>query len=79
MPYKEKSKYDDFQMLTLIAKNSGIPKIIIDEAIIIIINFPMRKHFAVSIEMIYPTASIIFHLVKIKIHEHLKNCYNLLS
>lgn len=33
MPYKEKSKYDDFQMITLIAKNSGIPKIIIDEAI----------------------------------------------
>jgi transcription initiation factor TFIIB len=33
MPYKEKSKYDDFQKITLIAKNSGIPKIIIDEAI----------------------------------------------
>lgn len=33
MPYKEKSKYDDFQIITLIAKNSGIPKIIIDDAI----------------------------------------------
>uniref|UniRef100_A0A6C0KL89 Transcription factor TFIIB cyclin-like domain-containing protein n=1 Tax=viral metagenome TaxID=1070528 RepID=A0A6C0KL89_9ZZZZ len=33
MPYKEKSKYDDFQMITLIAKNSNIPKIIIDDAI----------------------------------------------
>jgi transcription initiation factor TFIIB len=33
MPYREKSKYDDFQIITLIAKNSGIPKIIIDDAI----------------------------------------------
>ena len=33
MPYKEKSKYDDFQIITIIARNSGIPKIIIDDAI----------------------------------------------
>ena len=33
MPYKEKSKYDDFQIITMIAKNAGIPKIIIDDAI----------------------------------------------
>lgn len=33
MPYKEKSRYDDFQIITLIAKNAGIPKIIIDDAI----------------------------------------------
>ena len=33
MPYKEKSKYDDFQTITMIAKNAGIPKIIIDDAI----------------------------------------------
>lgn len=33
MPYKEKSKYDDFQIITLIAKNANIPKIIIDDAI----------------------------------------------
>ena len=33
MPYKEKSRYDDFQIITLIAKNAGIPKIIVDEAI----------------------------------------------
>jgi transcription initiation factor TFIIB len=33
MPYKEKSKYDDFQLITLTAKNSNIPKIIIDDAI----------------------------------------------
>uniref|UniRef100_A0AB39J7G7 Transcription Initiation Factor Tfiiib n=1 Tax=Florenciella sp. virus SA2 TaxID=3240092 RepID=A0AB39J7G7_9VIRU len=33
MPYKEKSKYDDFQLINLIAKNAGIPKIITDDAI----------------------------------------------
>lgn len=33
MPYKEKSRYHDFQIITVIAKNSGIPKIIIDDAI----------------------------------------------
>ena len=34
MPYKEKSKYDDFQIITSLSTNSGIPKIIIDDAII---------------------------------------------
>lgn len=33
MPYKEKSKYDDFQIISSLASNSGIPKIIIDDAI----------------------------------------------
>ena len=33
MPYKEKSQYDEFQRITIIAHNSGIPKIIIDEAL----------------------------------------------
>jgi|TARA_B110000116_G_scaffold272446_1_gene297681 transcription initiation factor TFIIIB Brf1 subunit/transcription initiation factor TFIIB len=33
MPYKEKTRYDDFQLIVLIAKNSGIPKIIVDDAI----------------------------------------------
>ena len=33
MPYKEKSKYDDFQIISSLATNSGIPKIIIDDAI----------------------------------------------
>lgn len=33
MPYKEKSRYDDFQTITSLATNSGIPKIIIDDAI----------------------------------------------
>jgi transcription initiation factor TFIIB len=33
MPYKEKSQYDEFQRITIIACNAGIPKIIIDEAL----------------------------------------------
>jgi len=34
MPYKEKSQYDEFQIITTMAQNAGIPKMIIDEAII---------------------------------------------
>ena len=33
MPYKEKSQYDEFQRITIIANHAGIPKIIIDEAL----------------------------------------------
>jgi len=33
MPYKEKSQYDEFQKITIMAQNAGIPKIIIDLAI----------------------------------------------
>jgi transcription initiation factor TFIIB len=33
MPYKEKSQYDDFQVITIMAHNAGIPKMIIDDAI----------------------------------------------
>ena len=33
MPYKEKSQYDDFQFITIMAQNSGMPKMIIDDAI----------------------------------------------
>lgn len=40
MPYKEKSQYDEFQRITAMAAQSGIPKIIIDEA--------MRYHKKVS-------------------------------
>ncbi len=35
MPHKEKSLYDVFQFITVMAQNSGIPKIFIDEAMII--------------------------------------------
>ena len=33
MPYKEKSQYEEFQRITIMANQSGIPKIIIDDAI----------------------------------------------
>ena len=33
MPYKEKSQYDDFQYISNISHNSGIPKMIIDDAL----------------------------------------------
>jgi transcription initiation factor TFIIB len=34
MPYKEKSQYDEFQRITILAQNAGIPKLIIDDAVI---------------------------------------------
>jgi transcription initiation factor TFIIB len=34
MPYKEKSRYDEFQIITTMAQNAGIPKMIIDNAIV---------------------------------------------
>ena len=40
MPYKEKSQYDEFQLISNISQNSGIPKIIVDEA--------MRIHKVIS-------------------------------
>lgn len=33
MPYKEKSQYEEFQRITIMAQNGGIPKLIIDDAI----------------------------------------------
>lgn len=33
MPYKEKSQYDEFQRITIMSQNSGMPKMIIDDAI----------------------------------------------
>ena len=33
MPYKEKSQYDDFQYISIMAQNAGMPKMIIDDAI----------------------------------------------
>ena len=32
MPYKEKSQYDEFQRISIMSLNAGIPKIIIDDA-----------------------------------------------
>ena len=33
MPYKEKSQYDEFEIIKTMSHNSGIPKIIVDEAL----------------------------------------------
>ena len=33
MPYKEKSQYDEFQKISILASQAGIPKLIVDEAI----------------------------------------------
>lgn len=40
MPYKEKSQYDEFQIITIMAQNAGMPKMIIDDA--------MRYHKKIS-------------------------------
>jgi transcription initiation factor TFIIB len=40
MPYKEKSQYDEFQIITNMAQNAGMPKMIIDDA--------MRYHKKIS-------------------------------
>ena len=40
MPYKEKSQYDEFQFITIMAQNAGMPKMIIDDA--------MRYHKKIS-------------------------------
>jgi len=34
MPYKEKARYDEFQRITLMSSNAGIPKMIVDKACI---------------------------------------------
>jgi len=33
MPYKEKSQYDEFQRITIMSQNAGVPKMIIDDAV----------------------------------------------
>ena len=40
MPYREKAQYDEFQRITILANQSGIPKLIIDDA--------MRYHKKIS-------------------------------
>jgi transcription initiation factor TFIIB len=40
MPYKEKSQYDEFQRITIMSQNAGMPKLIIDDA--------MRYHKKIS-------------------------------
>lgn len=45
MPHKEKSLYDEFQFITIMAQNSGIPRIFIDDAISIHKDISEQKMF----------------------------------
>lgn len=45
MPHKEKSLYDEFQFITVMAQNSGIPKIFIDDAMAIHKEISEQKMF----------------------------------
>jgi transcription initiation factor TFIIB len=35
MPHKEKSLYEDFQLITVMSQNAGLPKMLIDDAMVI--------------------------------------------
>jgi transcription initiation factor TFIIB len=45
MPHKEKSLYEEFQFITIMAQNSGIPRIFIDDAISIHKDISEQKMF----------------------------------
>jgi len=45
MPHKEKSLYDEFQFITIMAQNSGIPRIFIDDAMVIHKDISEQKMF----------------------------------
>jgi transcription initiation factor TFIIB len=45
MPHKEKSLYDEFQFITVMAQNAGIPKIFIDDAMSIHKDISCQKMF----------------------------------
>ena len=45
MPHKEKSLYEEFQFITLMAQNSGIPKLFIDDAMSIHKEISAQKMF----------------------------------
>lgn len=45
MPHKEKSLYDEFQFITNMAQNSGIPKIFIDDAMVLHKDISEQKMF----------------------------------
>ena len=45
MPHKEKALYDEFQFITIMAQNAGIPKIFIDDAIAVHKDISEQKMF----------------------------------
>jgi len=45
MPHKEKSLYDEFQFITIMSQNAGIPRIFIDEAMVVHKDISQQKMF----------------------------------
>ena len=45
MPHKEKSLYDEFQFITIMAQNANIPRIFIDDAMVIHKDISVQKMF----------------------------------
>ncbi len=45
MPHREKTLYDEFQFITIMAQNAGIPKIFIDDAMVIHKDISEQKMF----------------------------------
>ena len=45
MPHREKSLYEEFQFITIMAQNSGIPRIFIDEAMSVYKDISEQKMF----------------------------------
>jgi transcription initiation factor TFIIIB Brf1 subunit/transcription initiation factor TFIIB len=45
MPHREKSLYDEFQFITVMAQNAGIPRIFIDHATVIYKDISQQKMF----------------------------------
>ena len=45
MPHKEKSLYDEFQFITIMAQNAGVPRIFIDDAMVIHKDISQQKMF----------------------------------
>ena len=45
MPHKEKSLYDEFQFITTMAQNAGIPRIFIDDAMVVHKDISEQKMF----------------------------------
>jgi len=45
MPHKEKSLYDEFQFITTMAQNAGVPKIFIDDAMVLHKDISEQKMF----------------------------------
>ena len=45
MPHREKSLYEEFQFITIMAKNAGIPRIFIDDAMAIHKEISAQKMF----------------------------------